>query len=1166
MFIRGFDSDHIGLASPGHSYKVATHETRGRQECAGCRLERFGPTGEGDGAATAQLLLLPPRAVKRESAATSILATRGPRRGGWAASLARLNRSLGVERGEERVFAWSAATLFLVGWASVSMTNVSETLFLKRVGVDRLPVVFLLNGLLLVGSTYLMSMLATRVRGRRLLAGTFAALGAIVLCLWLMLLAESRPVFVLLVIASKQLDAIALIAFWIVLGNLVHGRQAKRIYAPIIAGGTLGEILGSFSSGFIGNSLGVAALLPVSAGAILLACLLTTAMHAVAPARVTRGALPQRPEGRPRSLGMLRPLWRESRLFRLLAIGALLGGTLGPMLYFQFSYIVDMATRGSNGEIRLLDLYAKLRGAINLGVLGMQLVGTSRVFRRIGVPLASTISPLVYLLGFFGLSTRLDLPSGIGAMGGTNLQDHAIQEPAQRVLATLFPERVRPAATSLLVGPIQRTGGALGNVLVLGTLAVGTAATVGLVALPLAAIWLAVAVALWRIYPTLLLEVASAGALQGDVERSLRQLVDPGTMRALESSLVDPDPRRCRAACDLVIEAPWARAVAALAQTIGRASAANRPLIADTLHRLLQRLPQVRLALPELAHELEPLLLEPTALPARQRSHLVEAYARLLPSPRSDAAAARVLAQLLDDPAPAVRLAARAQRFGVGLAGDDLDAIVAAAFSSEDGAAREVGLDVARTALLTSSANGDAWQARAARVAARLAAPADRARAAEVLADIAVGHGSEALSYADALLAHAHDADARVRTAVLRFLGNARLPREVGWVIGRLASPDDGEAQAAAATLVALGPRVVSALIDALHREKRVVREAVFDILEDIPLNDRFLKAAMDREITRVRRLQLQLHGLRLGLVSNLVLQRLSERIAAALHVALRLLATRLREERIASLADLLARSPDGRARALLLEALEALLPPADAARFVPLLEDGQSPALANASAAELGRELPSFDEALRATLADRDRLTRTFLLATLDAPTLARLDRGGLASGAGLEHHRGPRQERQEDSMVKRVEIILHLRTLDLFAGLTTAELSELAGVVREETYPGGTAVVREGQFGDCMYMIVDGEVRVTREGKYVGHCGKGEFFGEMSIFDGEARFATVTAVDKVRLLRLERRDLLRLMDEQPGIAISICQTLSRHVRGLINRLEGRGDGEEGT
>ena len=331
-----------------------------------------------------------------------------------------------------------------------------------------------------------MSRIAARTRRRQLLASTFAVLGAMVLLLWLLVLGKVPGVFALLVIAAKQLEAIALIAFWMVIGGLLHGRQAKRLYAPIIAGGTLGRILGSFASGAIGRTFGIPALLPVAAVALALASLLAAQMRSVAPARVTRMRSRQPDAPPPVALGKFAPLWRESRLFRLLALSALLGGTLGPMLYFQFSYIVDLATRGSNGEMRLLELYAHLRGFINVGVLAMQLVGTSRIFRHIGVPFASTLSPVVYLLGFFGMSTRLDLPSGIGAVGGTNLQDHAIQDPAQQILITLFPERVRAVATSLIQGPVQRTGGAFGNLLVLAALWASTPASVGFTALPIA--------------------------------------------------------------------------------------------------------------------------------------------------------------------------------------------------------------------------------------------------------------------------------------------------------------------------------------------------------------------------------------------------------------------------------------------------------------------------------------------------------------------------------------------------------------------------------------------------------------------------------------------------------------------------------------------------------
>jgi CRP-like cAMP-binding protein len=140
---------------------------------------------------------------------------------------------------------------------------------------------------------------------------------------------------------------------------------------------------------------------------------------------------------------------------------------------------------------------------------------------------------------------------------------------------------------------------------------------------------------------------------------------------------------------------------------------------------------------------------------------------------------------------------------------------------------------------------------------------------------------------------------------------------------------------------------------------------------------------------------------------------------------------------------------------------------------------------------------------------------------------------------------------------VLNRVEIVLHLRSLDLFSTLTTRQLSELANVVREERHRAGETVVRGGEFGDCMYIIDVGEVDVTADGRLLAHMGPREYFGEMSLFDGETRSATVTATTRVRLLRLERQALFQVIDDEPGIAIAICQTLSRRVRNVIDKLE---------
>ena len=83
-----------------------------------------------------------------------------------------------------------------------------------------------------------------------------------------------------------------------------------------------------------------------------------------------------------------------------------------------------------------------------------------------------------------------------------------------------------------------------------------------------------------------------------------------------------------------------------------------------------------------------------------------------------------------------------------------------------------------------------------------------------------------------------------------------------------------------------------------------------------------------------------------------------------------------------------------------------------------------------------------------------------------------------------------------------------------------------------------------------------MEGQVRVTRGATLLREQGPKSFFGEIAVLEGENRTATITTTTPVRFLRLDRDDLLRLMEELPAIAIGICQTLSRRISELTDRV----------
>jgi CRP/FNR family cyclic AMP-dependent transcriptional regulator len=103
---------------------------------------------------------------------------------------------------------------------------------------------------------------------------------------------------------------------------------------------------------------------------------------------------------------------------------------------------------------------------------------------------------------------------------------------------------------------------------------------------------------------------------------------------------------------------------------------------------------------------------------------------------------------------------------------------------------------------------------------------------------------------------------------------------------------------------------------------------------------------------------------------------------------------------------------------------------------------------------------------------------------------------------------------------------------------------------------YRAGETIVREGESGDCLYVIQSGEVEVIRERDgaevQLAVLKESDFFGEGSLFDREKRSATVRALGEVRVLTVDKKTLLRRIQEDPTLAYRIIETMSHRVRDL--------------
>ncbi len=116
-------------------------------------------------------------------------------------------------------------------------------------------------------------------------------------------------------------------------------------------------------------------------------------------------------------------------------------------------------------------------------------------------------------------------------------------------------------------------------------------------------------------------------------------------------------------------------------------------------------------------------------------------------------------------------------------------------------------------------------------------------------------------------------------------------------------------------------------------------------------------------------------------------------------------------------------------------------------------------------------------------------------------------------------------------------------------------------------KTYEPGEVIVRQGEVGDCMFVIQSGRVEVvhTGDGREVQLAirGEGDFFGEMSVFEREVRMATVRALDPVRVLTVDKKNLLKRFREDPSLAFRIVENMSHRIRELSERVASAGTTE---
>jgi len=128
-------------------------------------------------------------------------------------------------------------------------------------------------------------------------------------------------------------------------------------------------------------------------------------------------------------------------------------------------------------------------------------------------------------------------------------------------------------------------------------------------------------------------------------------------------------------------------------------------------------------------------------------------------------------------------------------------------------------------------------------------------------------------------------------------------------------------------------------------------------------------------------------------------------------------------------------------------------------------------------------------------------------------------------------------------------------LQSVALFWDLKEEELGYISEKMVARKYESGNYIFMEESDGEQCFFVVKGSVKVTRlskEGREVilAMLNQGDFFGEMSLLDGESRSANVIALEKTEVLTLNRKDFLIVLSEYPKIAIQLLKELASRLR----------------
>lgn len=132
----------------------------------------------------------------------------------------------------------------------------------------------------------------------------------------------------------------------------------------------------------------------------------------------------------------------------------------------------------------------------------------------------------------------------------------------------------------------------------------------------------------------------------------------------------------------------------------------------------------------------------------------------------------------------------------------------------------------------------------------------------------------------------------------------------------------------------------------------------------------------------------------------------------------------------------------------------------------------------------------------------------------------------------------------------LSRQEKVAWLEQVPLFAGCSPEVVERLADVSGELAFGPGQVVVKQGQVGNGLYIVVSGEVRIVAGDDELARLGPGEAIGELSVIDQQPRAASAVAAGDTICLALASWDLVAMIERDPSLAMNLLRQLAGRLR----------------